>query len=266
MKKQLKKIFLKPYLFFKTLTQVIGLSWNELGRLKIIIAIKCMIRYIWFAKILFRVKKFSLNTSEEIVGVNTINHNLKSLSLYAVNSYSGFRPEKLIQPFACFDKTFKKEAKVLFIGPRAESELFLAKSYGFSWKNLIGLDLISYSPKVKLGDMHDMPFEDNSFDIVVMGWVIAYSQTPKVAINEVIRILKPSGYCAIGVEYNPLSIDEIKSKKGYIPGADFHTNNCEEIKELFGNNINKVIYEHDISTYNRKVKGDLISIVQIKKA
>jgi hypothetical protein len=265
MKKKLKKIFLKPYLFFKTSGQVLTLSWNELGRLKVIVALKCMFRYIWFGIILRRTKSFDKNISGEKVGSQTIDHNFKSLNLYAVNSYSGFRPEKLIQPLSIFDIDFKKNAKVLFIGPRAESELFLAKSYGFKWKNLKGLDLISYSPKVVLGDMHDIPFDDNSFDIVVMGWVIAYSQTPKIAMKEVVRIMKPNGYCAVGVEYNPLSIEEIKSKLGYIPGADFRTNNCEEIKSLYGDNMHRVIYEHDITTYNPKVKGDLISIVQIKK-
>ncbi|MDB4088477.1 class I SAM-dependent methyltransferase [Flavobacteriales bacterium] len=265
MKKKLKKIFLKPFLFFKTSGQVLSISWNELGRLKIIIALKCMFRYIWFGIILRRTKSFDKNISGEKVGSHTIDHNFKALSLYAVNSYSGFRPEKLIQPLAIFDKNFKKNAKVLFIGPRAESELFLAKSYGFSWKNLVGLDLISYSPKVELGDMHDMSFGDNTFDIVIMGWVITYSQTPKIAMSEVVRVLKPGGYCSVGAEHNPMSIEEIKSKKGYIPGADFKTKSCEEIKALYGDNMHRVIYEHDITTYNPEVKGDLVSVVQIKK-
>ena len=265
MKKTLKKIFLKPYLFFKTLGQVISLSWNEIGRLKIVIAFKCMLRYIWFSLILRRLKSLNKDTEGKKIGKRTVDHNFKSLSLYAVNSYSGFRPEKLIQPLGIFDNSFKENAKVLFIGPRAESELFLAKSYGFKWKNLVGLDLISYSPKVVLGDMHEMPFDSNSFDVVVMGWVITYSQTPKIAMDEVVRVLKPNGYCSVGAEHNPMSIEEIKSKKGYIPGADFKTKNCEEIKALFGENMHRVIYEHDITTYNKNIKGDLISIVQIKK-
>ena len=40
-------------------------------------------------------------------------------------------------------------------------------SAGFDPANIRGLDLISYSSMVDVGDMHDLPYEDDSFDIVI---------------------------------------------------------------------------------------------------
>ena len=40
------------------------------------------------------------------------------------------------------------------IGPRNEAEIFMLWSYGFKLENIVGLDLISYSPLIDLGDMY----------------------------------------------------------------------------------------------------------------
>ena len=32
------------------------------------------------------------------------------------------------------------------------------------WRNISALDLFSYTPKITLGDMHKIPFNDNTFD------------------------------------------------------------------------------------------------------
>ncbi len=37
--------------------------------------------------------------------------------------------------------------------------------------NIRGLDLFSCSPRIDVGDMHDMRYADNSFDVIFLGWV-----------------------------------------------------------------------------------------------
>ena len=56
-------------------------------------------------------------------------------------------------------------------------------SYGISRKNISAIDLISYSPWIDLGDMHNLPYKDNSFDIIICGWVIAYSNKKETTVR-----------------------------------------------------------------------------------
>ena len=39
-------------------------------------------------------------------------------------------------------------------------------------KNITALDLFSYTPKFDMGDMHKMPYNNNSFDIIISGWCL----------------------------------------------------------------------------------------------
>ena len=63
-----------------------------------------------------------------------------------------------------------KSLKVLSIGPRSEGEIFKIFASGFELNNIVGLDLFSYSPLIKLGDMHNLEFNRGEFDIIFMGW------------------------------------------------------------------------------------------------
>ncbi|MEN8907665.1 MAG: class I SAM-dependent methyltransferase [Clostridiales bacterium] len=44
-----------------------------------------------------------------------------------------------------------------------------------------------------VGTVEKMPFEDNIFDIVLLEWVLEHLKYPKVAFNEIYRVLKPGG-------------------------------------------------------------------------
>jgi len=60
-------------------------------------------------------------------------------------------------------------------------------------KNIRGLDLISYSPWVDLGDMHAMPYEDDTWDITLVSMVLTYSENPRKVVDEVVRVTKSGG-------------------------------------------------------------------------
>ena len=58
-------------------------------------------------------------------------------------------------------------------------------------------------PKVNymVGDIYDLPFEDNYFDHVVLGEVIEHLSRPWEACRELIRVLKPNKHLIITTPY-----------------------------------------------------------------
>jgi len=260
------KAVLKLYLLVNGLWYILNETYFDMLRGRLFVCFKTWIRFIWFVKILRRIKLYDTNTQQEIkVSKNTICHNLKSLSILSVKSFTGFRTDLLLRPLSVIESIDKKTAKLLFVGPRAESELFLARGYGFNKKNIKGVDLISYSPKVDIGDMHNLPYDNDSWDVVLLGWVIAYSDSPEVACKEIVRVLKNNGVVAIGVQYHPLSIEEIKEKIGYVPGSNKRIQSTKEILEFFGDSVNHVYFQHDITPERSSYKGEILIIFSIKK-
>ena len=136
--------------------------------------------------------------------------------------------------------------KILSIGPRTEGEILNLFSHGFKKENVKGLDIISYSPWIDVGDMHNMPFEDNSFDIVICGWVIAYSNNKIQAASEITRVLKNNGIASIGVSYSPKTNDEIKEERGYLIAAPERLTSAQQVLDLFDSNVKKIFFTNDV--------------------
>lgn len=212
------------------------------------------LRFFWFVKILRRIK--TLKGDENKVAKNTIMHNLKGLK-----DYAAVRPLALIKPLSVIE-TLSYESKVLCIGPRTEGEILALIGYGFLGRNITGLDLITYSPWVIAGDMHDMPFQDNTFDVVLAGWVIAYSNDPHQAAKEMIRVLKPGGIVAIGVEYAPSGMHE---NLGYVAGAGRKTSQSNQITQYFKDSIDHIYFNHEINSDRKNFKGSVLVIFSIDK-
>lgn len=105
------------------------------------------------------------------IRTGTVNHN--SANLDAMAEYD--RGAELIEAVRAISYVADRaeELKVLSIGPRTETEILGLVGYGFSPPNIDAIDLISYSPYVHVGDMHEKPFDDNTYDIVIAGWVLA---------------------------------------------------------------------------------------------
>jgi SAM-dependent methyltransferase len=84
--------------------------------------------------------------------------------------------------------------RVLSLGPRSEIELYhLWLFFGFSWKNIVGADLVSFSEKIKLADMSvQLPFEDNAFDVIVASHCLEKSRSPERTRDEIMRVAKPN--------------------------------------------------------------------------
>ncbi|MCI5065997.1 class I SAM-dependent methyltransferase [bacterium] len=88
------------------------------------------------------------------------------------------------------------EEPAMTIGPRWASEItYFRETIGL--RGTIGLDLFSNdSELVEVGDMHDMPFEDNTFGLVYQRNTFNKSYDLRKAIDECVRVLRPGGIFA----------------------------------------------------------------------
>ena len=172
----------------------------------------------------------------------TIQHNMKSLK-----DFSNCRIELLIRPLSVIE-SIRDAKSVLLIGPRNENDLLIASTYlDLPLDRVRGLDLISYSKQIDLGDMHQMPYEDNTFDVVICGWTVSYSEQPQQLANEMLRVCKDGGVMAVGVEYGTLDAAGYEKLLGYslaIPDVE-RINSVEQICGLFGDRIDQVFFSHD---------------------
>ena len=53
-----------------------------------------------------------------------------------------------------------------------------------------------YNPDI-VGDIHNLPLEDNSVDAIICIAVLEHVEEPQKAVREMYRVLKPGGYCYI---------------------------------------------------------------------
>jgi len=218
------------------------------------------IRFVWFARVLRRLRTFDLATgTDSPVAAATISHNLRGLRDLAVN-----RSHLLVRPLSVIE-TLPVDARVLSVGPRTEGELFNLCAHGFVYSQLRGLDLISYSPRIDLGDMHAMRHADSSFDAVILGWVLAYSEDPGRAAGEIVRVVRPGGVVAVGVEYNPLTQEELIRDVGYLPGARRRIGSCDEILSFFGKAVDHVYLDHTVAPSERDDVGAFCVIFSVRK-
>lgn len=149
------------------------------------------------------------------------------------------------------------DLKVLSIGPRNEGELLLLSKHGFKWDNILGLDLFSYSPNIKIMDMHKMTFEDNRFDIITSSRVLSYSNGLEVqkAINEMVRVAKNGAIMAIGIALDFGNEKDCAGNKfnGWL----------DELLGYFGDHVDYIYWRNEEEKGNGV--GDMTIVFRIKK-
>jgi Methyltransferase domain len=171
----------------------------------------------------------------------TVKHNLKRLA-----DFSNPRMDLLIRPLSVLE-FLNNKSNVLIIGPRNENDLLKLIAAGFSHSRVRGLDLMTYSPWIDFGDMHQTPYQDNRWDAIVCGWTLSYSRNPVLFSKELIRIAKPGCAIAIAVEYACLSYEEAIELGGYsIEDKGFERiNSVDQILRLFEGHVEHVYFSHD---------------------
>ncbi|MBA2587459.1 MAG: methyltransferase domain-containing protein [Alphaproteobacteria bacterium] len=176
----------------------------------------------------WRFLKKNLHMAQDMdlaVGQNTIDHNLGAFSSNGAAFGMARRMSLLLFPLAALCKDRLHTTKVLIVGPRTEDDIFWAKSLGLY--NTDGLDLFSYSPWIEVGDIHKSGIPSQSYDAVLLGWMISYSSEPGQVIDECRRILKPGGFLGIGIES-----DATQKARGVQPPRMNALNSPADLAEL----------------------------------
>ena len=115
---------------------------------------------------------------------------------FTLNARGVFAYQRVYSILSNFNFDTAPEAlRVLSIGPRTEIELYyLWLLGGFAWENIEGVDLVSWSSKIKLADMSlELPFDDNVFDVIVASHCLEKSGNPEKTRNEIRRVVKSGG-------------------------------------------------------------------------
>lgn len=223
-------------------------------RIRLVVALA---RFLWFVRLHGQLRTLS----EEDLGVTerTIAHNLLGLKDLGVP-----RSSKLVRPLSVIE-TLTPDSKILSIGPRTEGELLNLVGHGFRPRNIRGVDLISYSPWVDLGNMHDLPYPDDSFDASIMSFVLAYSSERNRAVEEMVRVTRNEGLVAIGVEWNPLSDEELKARHGYTVGASTRIESAQELLDLAGDHVAHVYFHHPVHPSHLQRINSICVIFELRK-
>ena len=83
-----------------------------------------------------------------------------------------------------------------------------------------------------VGEAESLPFEDNSFDIVVSAFLIVHLKDPKIFFDEVYRVLKPGGLFLVS-NINQKEPPVVKTKEGDIQIKSYY-HRSEKIREILG--------------------------------
>jgi len=96
---------------------------------------------------------------------------------------------------------FKSGLQVLHIAPEA---CFIKRFEKIHGDRYITADIESPLAKVKM-DIHQIPFRENTFDVVLCNHVLEHVNDDIKAMNEIQRVLKPDGFAILQVPFfNPV--------------------------------------------------------------
>jgi hypothetical protein len=172
------------------------------------------------------------------VAHNTIDYNIDG----AITAATLDRPAIMVNVVTSIEKVWKKieSLDVLSIGPRSEIEIFAILAAGFAPDRIKALDLFSYSPYIETGDMHAMPYPDNAFDIIFVGWVLSYSRDQAAAAREILRVCRDGAIVAVAGSYSDASIDRPTFKNDTT-----HMQNTQQSLDLFAGHVGTVYFRHE---------------------
>ena len=133
---------------------------------------------------------------------------------YSSSYLDHYRPDRRVQwtMFLLASIPDCPKDSLLVIGPRYEPEILMARGLGWDEAGIRGLDIFSYSPVIDVGDMHALPYADDSFSSIICSWTLSYSARPDVAAKEMVRVLRPGGCLVVSMQKVPEGYEESLSE------------------------------------------------------
>ena len=92
-----------------------------------------------------------------------------------------------------------KDARILCVGSRDGEEVQTFNELGYY--DVTGIDLAEFKPYTQKMDMHNLQFEDDSFDIVYTN-SLDHSNDIDKALREITRVLRVLGILVVEIELN----------------------------------------------------------------
>ncbi len=153
---------------------------------------------------------------------------------------------------------FNKKLNVLHIAPE---QCFIGKFKNSKNLNYTTGDLNSPLADIKM-DIHNMPFENNVFDIVLCNHVLEHVKDDILALKEIRRVLKKGGYSILQVPfYNPLQNKTLENKSIIDPLEREKKYGQSDHVRKYGKDYNKRItsigFKVDENNYINKLSEDL---------
>ena len=103
-------------------------------------------------------------------------------------------------------------------------------------------------PIVQAGDMHALPFEDDQFDIVILGWVLPYSRNVPKAVEEVARVARNGAVSCVGCNYSLAYRDiqrSVDSPRPHMVDSEaVAIHGPESIEAHFGDWVGEVLFRN----------------------
>ncbi|HEX6223718.1 MAG TPA: methyltransferase domain-containing protein [Chryseolinea sp.] len=135
---------------------------------------------------------------------------------------------------------FKDPLHVLHIAPEA---CFIKRFEKIHRDRYVTADIESPLAKIKM-DIHEIPFGQNTFDVVLCNHVLEHVRDDIKAMNEIHRVLKPGGFAILQVPFfNPVPDETFE---------DANITDRHEREKIFGQDDHVRKYGKD---YTQRIKG-----------
>jgi len=200
------------------------------------------------------------NESSEI----TIEHNTDFDRMFFTDLSK--RPDLISNVLSSLNRVRQNSSrmKVLSVGSRTEAELFSLVNAGFCLENIECVDLFSYTPHIKIGDINSLQYSDEIFDISFCGWVLEFCNNIPNAVSELKRVTKKNGYIAIAGMHHPISmnIERYNESKHHQDRVWYCS--ISNIKKYFGLQYDDFVFKSDIEEEDLDKRGEVIAIFKNK--